>query len=204
LPSQLANPSKKFQWKEIEKDARKRDYETSIDWLERSNLVLYCHLVKTPEIPLAGFVDNNTFKLYLSDVGVLTNILKLNMEDILNDNISLYKGIIAENFVATELACRERTLYYWKSENTSKVDFLLNTKEGIIPIEVKAGENTQSKSLKVYMEKHHPKYGFELVLKILDMILKQKLNPSYFMQHFCCKHKKEAKSPFYLWKILVN
>ena len=92
-------------------------------------MVLKYKSVNNPQIPLEGFVDNETFKLYLSDVGILNSLLKLNMEDILTDNISLYKGIIAENYVANQLVCR---IYYWKSDNTAEIDFLLYTKDGII------------------------------------------------------------------------
>ena len=165
LPSQLSNISNKFQYSNVSKDARAREYATAIDWLEASNMVLRCKAIKTPEIPLEGFVDVDTFKLYLSDVGILNNILKLNIEDILSDNISLYKGVIAENFVANQLVCNGFDLYYYRSNNTSEVDFLLYTKDGIIPVEVKAGNATQSKSLKLYIEKFKPKYAIRISTK---------------------------------------
>ena len=165
LPSQLSNISNKFQYSNVSKDARAREYATAIDWLEASNMVLRCKAVKTPEIPLEGFTDVDTFKLYLSDVGILNNILKLNIEDILSDNISLYKGVIVENFVANALVCNGFDLYYYRSNNTSKVDFLLYTKDGIIPLEVKAGNATQSKSLKLYIEKYNPKYAIRISTK---------------------------------------
>ena len=165
LPSQLSNISNKFQYSNISKDARAREYATAIDWLEASNMVLRCKAVKTPEIPLEGFTDVDTFKLYLSDVGILNNILKLNIEDILSDNISLYKGVIVENFVANQLVCNGFDLYYYRSNNTSEVDFLLYTKNGIIPVEVKAGNATQSKSLKLYIEKFKPKYAIRISTK---------------------------------------
>lgn len=165
LPSQLSNSSKKFQYSNISKDARTRDYATSLDWLEASNMVIKCKCVKNPAIPLEGFVDDDTFKLYLSDIGVLNNILKIRVEDILTDNISLYKGIIAENYVANQLVCNGFDLYYWKSDATAEVDFLLYTKDGIIPVEVKFGDNTQSKSLKVYNKLFSPKYSIRISTK---------------------------------------
>lgn len=165
LPSQLSNISNKFQYSNVSKDARAREYATAIDWLEASNMVLRCKAIKTPEIPLEGFVDVDTFKLYLSDVGILNNILKLNIEDILSDNISLYKGVIVENFVANQLVCNGFDLYYYRSNNTSEVDFLLYTKNGIIPVEVKAVNATQSKSLKLYIEKFKPKYAIRISTK---------------------------------------
>ena len=165
LPSQLTNISKKFQYSNVSKDARSREYATSLDWLEASNMVLRCKCVKTPEIPLEGFVDVDTFKLYLSDIGILNSILKISIEDILTDNISLYKGIIAENYVANQLVCNGHDLYYWKNVATSEVDFLLYTKDGIIPIEVKAGNSTQSKSLNIYCDTYKPKYAIRISTK---------------------------------------
>lgn len=165
LPSQLFNVSKKFQYSNISKDARARDYATSLDWLEASNMVIKCKCVKNPAIPLEGFVDDDTFKLYLSDIGVLNNILKIRVEDILTDNISLYKGIIAENYVANQLVCNGFVLYYWKSDATAEVDFLLYTKDGIIPVEVKSSDNTQSKSLGVYNNNYKPKYSIRISTK---------------------------------------
>ena len=165
LPSQLSNISKKFQYSNISKDARAREYATAIDWLEASNMVLRCKCVKNPEIPLEGFVDNDVFKLYLSDVGILNNILKLGIDDILSDNISLYKGVIVENYVANQLVCNGHDLYYWKNDATSEVDFLLYTKDGIIPVEVKAGDSTQAKSLSVYNNIYKPKYSIRISAK---------------------------------------
>lgn len=165
LPSQLMNASKKFQLSIIDVDARNREYETAIDWLMGSNMIIKCECVSLPEIPLKGFVDNETFKFYLSDVGILCTILGLSVRDIVTDNISLCKGIIAENFVANQLLCNGFDLFYWKNTATAEVDFLLYTADGVIPAEVKAGENTQSKSLKVYMEKYNAKYAIRISTK---------------------------------------
>lgn len=165
LPSQLSNLSNKFQYSKIENGARSRDYETSIDWLEASNMVVQSKCVKIPEIPLEGFVLEDTFKLYLSDVGILNSILKINLDDILTDNLSLYKEIIAENYVANQLVSNGFDLYYWKNNNKAEVDFLLYTSDGIIPIEVKAGNNTQAKSLNIYNETYKPKYAIRISTK---------------------------------------
>lgn len=165
LPSQLSNLSNKFQYSKIDKNARARDYETSLDWLEASSMVLSSKMVKTPSIPLAGFVDNETFKLYLSDVGILNSILGISLKDILNDNISLYKGIIVENYVANQLLCNGHELYYWQNNNSCEIDFLLYTNDGIIPVEVKAGDTTKSKSLNSYISTFNPKYSIRISTK---------------------------------------
>ena len=165
LPSQLMNASKKFQISNVDENGKMERYETAIDWLIGSNMIIICECVSLPEIPLKGFVDNETFKFYLSDVGILCTILGLSVRDIVTDNISLYKGIIAENFVANQLLCNGFDLFYWKNTATAEVDFLLYTADGVIPVEVKAGENTQSKSLKVYMEKYDAKYAIRISTK---------------------------------------
>ena len=166
LPSQLSNVSNKFQYSKIEKKGKARDYDTSIDWLLASNMVLSCKCVKLPEIPLEGFVDNDIFKLYLSDVGILNSILKISISDILNDNISLYKGVIVENYVANELVSNGHNLYYYRnSNNTNEIDFLLYNEDGIIPIEIKASNNTKSKSLGNYIEQFNPKYSIRISTK---------------------------------------
>lgn len=165
LPSLLMNASKKFQISNVDENGKMERYETAIDWLIGSNMIIKCECVSLPEIPLKGFVDNETFKFYLSDVGILCTILGLSVRDIVTDNISLYKGIIAENFVANQLLCNGFDLFYWKNTATAEVDFLLYTADGVIPVEVKAGENIQSKSLKVYMEKYDAKYAIRISTK---------------------------------------
>ena len=165
LPSQLLNNSKKFQFSKVETDGRKDRYETATDWLLASNLIVKCNNVTLPEIPLKAFTDDETFKYYLSDVGILCSQINLNTKDIVNDNISLFKGAIAENYVANQLLINGFELYYWKSTATAEVDFLLYTNDGVIPVEVKASDNTQSKSLKLYMEKYKPKYAIRISTK---------------------------------------
>lgn len=190
LPSQLSNLSNKFQFSKIDKNARFREYETSLDWLDASNMVLVSNMVKVPEIPLAGFVDNNTFKLYLSDVGILNSILKISIADILSDNISLYKGIIAENYVANQLVCGGYDLYYWQKDNSYDIDFLLYTVDGIIPIEVKAGDSTKSKSLTRYIDKFNPKYSIRISTKEFGYDLDKKIKSIPLYAVFCLNDLK--------------
>lgn len=166
LPNQLANSSHKFQYSKIAKNAKSREYETPLDWLQSANMVLKVNSVTLPEKPLKGFENIDVFKLFLSDVGILNNLLNINLNDILNDNLGLYKGIIAENFVANELTANNVPLYYWKSKEEAEIDFLIETSDnGVIPIEVKSSENTKSKSLKVYNELYKPKYMIRISSK---------------------------------------
>lgn len=114
---------------------------------------------------LFGFIIPDHFKLYLSDVGILLNLLKIKFNDIILDRLLLYKGIIAENYVATQLLANNNPLIYWESGNQAEIDFLLYNDDGIIPIEVKANNNTSSKSLTVYMKRYNPKYAIRISTK---------------------------------------
>ena len=165
IPSQLANLSNKFQYGKINNNARKRDYETSLDWLISSKMVLRSNLVKKVEIPIKAYIDDDYFKLYLSDIGLLVSILEIRYNDIMLNKEFMYKGVLAENYVATELIHNYETLYYWQSGNRAEIDFLINAKDGIIPIEVKANTNNNSKSLNLYMEKYKPSFAIRISSK---------------------------------------
>ena len=165
LPSQLSNLSKKFQYAKIEKGARKSQYELTIDWLIASNLIVKSRLVSTPQIPLEGFVENDYFKLFLSDVGILNNMLGIKINDILKDNLSLYKGAITENFVANQLVQNGYLLYYWKNNATAEIDFLIYSNGNVIPIEVKTSTHNHSPSLDLYMKRFNPIYAIRISAK---------------------------------------
>lgn len=165
LPSQLSNSSHKFQYSKLNTGAKSRDYELPLDWLLSANMVQKVNCVKTIEKPLKGFEDNDTFKLFLSDIGILNNLLNISINDILNDNLKIYKGIITENYVANQLLANEIPLFYWKNKQNVEVDFLIETKDGIIPIEVKSSDNTQSKSLKIYNGLFNPPYAIRMSTK---------------------------------------
>ena len=166
LSSQLQNASKKFQYSVVESDAKSRDFSLPLEWLIESNMIQICKCVKRPEKPLLGFVDESTFKIYYSDVGIFNRLLNNDIKTILLDDMKIYKGIITENYVANELKANGINLLYWKGNRESEVDFLITTKEdGIIPIEVKADSNTQSKSLNVYNNLYSPKYMIRISTK---------------------------------------
>ena len=114
IPSQLGNVSNKFQYSKINSNARSRDYESAMQWLISSTMIYKCNLLKSIQIPPKAYADEEYFKLYLSDVGLLTSLLEIQYNDILLDNSFLYKGNIAENYVATQLVRNGLSLYYWK------------------------------------------------------------------------------------------
>lgn len=160
IPSQLAKDNKSFKYSFVEEGGRKRKYESSLGWLVASSMVLISHKAKRMEIPLKVYIDEDTFKLYLSDVGILTNISRIKLPDIMLDNSFIFKGAITENYIAQELIFKEEELYYWTSKRNAEVAFVLYSKEdGIIPIEVKSGNNVRSLSLNMYIEEYKPKYA---------------------------------------------
>ena len=165
IPSQLGNVSNKFQYAKINSNARSRDYETALQWLISSTMIYKCNLLKTIQIPPKAYIDEEYFKLYISDVGLLTSLLEIQYNDILLDNDFLYKGNIAENYMAAQLVRNGASLYYWKSNSDAEIDFILYNKDGLIPIEVKASDNTTSKSLNSYIKKYNPKYSIRVSSK---------------------------------------
>ena len=165
VPMQLAKENKKFKYSDLEKGAKKRAYETAVDWLLSGNMVFNCTNVSKPEIPLKVFSDEGCFKLYLSDIGMLVRLSEVNFIDIIQATSFMYRGAITENYVAQELKSKNISLYYWKSKSDAEIDFLLYNEQGIIPVEVKASDNTHSKSLNSYMSKYSPKYGIRVSTK---------------------------------------
>jgi len=165
IPSQLGNKSNKFQYGKVSSNARKRDYETALEWLLSSTMVHKCPILNKVEIPPLGFIINDHFKLYLSDVGILLSLLQIKYNDIILDKLLLYKGVIVENYVAIQLLINKHPLIYWESGNQAEIDFVLYNDDGIIPVEVKADDNVGSQSLKVYMKRYNPKYAIRISTK---------------------------------------
>lgn len=159
IPSQLAKENKKFQFSNIKKNARLRDYNESIQWLLTTGYIYKSYRIKIPKLPLNAYSEENIFKLFLLDVGLLGAMLDLTQKTIIKGNklFLWYNGAFTENFVAQELVSMgNNNLYYWTSESKAEVDFLLPYEENIYPLEVKSGLKIKAKSLKVYYEKYKP------------------------------------------------
>jgi hypothetical protein len=162
LLSQLAKDNRKFIYGQIRKGARARDFEAAINWLADAGLVLKVSLVNKPAIPLNAYADLDAFKLYFVDIGLMNALASLDPKILLEKNSILteFKGALTEQFVAQQLKIRHE-LYYWSAPNaTAEVDFLIQSRNTLIPVEVKAEENLKSKSLKSYADKYHPEKAF--------------------------------------------
>lgn len=159
IPMQLTKENKKFIYGLIREGARAKDFELAIQWLLDCGLIHKGYRVSKPGIPLISYMEMNIFKLYFLDVGLLSALCDLDARTLLEGNqlFTEFKGALTEQFVAQELAAAGMSLYYYATENSSgEIDFVVQQKGHIIPIEVKAEENLRAKSLKSYCEKYRP------------------------------------------------
>lgn len=108
--------------------------------------------------------------------------------NLFDDKNNIFKGIIAENYVATQLIFNDILLYYWLSGNDAEIDFIVELKDGVIPIEVKSGNNKKAKSLKIYMEKYNPKYGIRVSLGDFSYDSRTKIKEIPLYAVFCIKY----------------
>lgn len=164
IPAQLGKENKKFKYSLVEKSARAREYDSSMEWLLSSNMLLKCQNITIPKSPLKAYISDN-YKIYLSDIGLLRALSKISINEIISNKNMLYKGVFIENYVAENLYSKYKELYYWALGSEYEVDFLININGDIIPIEVKASDNTTSKSLNYYIKRYKPKYCIRLSTK---------------------------------------
>jgi len=165
MPAQLAKPQTKFIYKVVEQGSNAEKYQTSIEWLLEANMLLRCALINNIQSPLSAFVVENFFKLYLSDVGLLTTLSRIKYSEIVQPDNRTFLGFLTENFVAQSFTANKIPLYYWNSGNRAEIDMVVNLDAGIIPVEIKSGRNVGSKSLGVYVEKFKPPYSIRISAK---------------------------------------
>ena len=154
IPAQLAKKNKKFQFNKVEKNARSREYTGCIEWLKDAGVIVECNCLQFPELPLKGNIEENKYKIYYPDTGLLVSALDEEAQDDLriNKNLGVYKGALYENFVAEAFVKQGLGLFYYKKDNSSlEEDFFVRTQNDLIPVEVKSGNN-QSKSLAELIE----------------------------------------------------
>jgi hypothetical protein len=160
IPSQLAKENKKFKYGVIREGARAKDFELAIQWLTDCGLLLKSHRVSKPGIPLAAYQDISVFKLFLHDVGLLGAMAGLNVRTIIEGDeiFTEFKGALTEQYVMQQLRLdSERYIGYWTNDrSTSEVDFVIQEKGEVIPIEVKSGDNLKAKSFRLFCEKYKP------------------------------------------------
>lgn len=161
LPTQLAKENKKFTYKDVQKGARAREYEAAVEWLTLTGLVYKIHKITKPDLPISGYEESSAFKLYMMDTGLLCAKAMLDAKTIIEGNkiFEEFKGALTEQYVLQELKIKDNLpITYWGTDNgTAEVDFVIQDKDMVIPIEVKATVNLKAKSLASYRQKYNPK-----------------------------------------------
>ena len=163
VPAQLAKENKKFVYGVVKEGARAKDFELAIEWLIDAGLIYKVSRVKKAGIPLSAYEDFSAFKLFLLDTGLMGAMSGLPPQALLEGNVlfSDYKGAITEQYVLQQLkSVKGLSIYYWSSDTSrGELDFLLQKDVSVIPVEVKAEENLQSKSLRFFVEKNAGLHG---------------------------------------------
>lgn len=160
IPSQLAKENKKFIYGLVREGARAKDYETAIMWLIDCGLIHKISRVNAAGLPLKAYEDLKAFKLFLLDVGLLGCMTGLNQRTLLdgNDLFTEFKGALTEQYVCQQLKSLEDlgVYYYTNDRGSCEIDFVIDTGDTVVPVEVKAEVNLKAKSLKTYREKFSP------------------------------------------------
>ena len=155
IPQQLAKENRKFQYKVVRAGGNASLFGDALDWLVLSGTVARCSLVGQIESPLEAFVNPSAFKIYQADTGLLVSKAGAQRADILAGIGGTFMGALTENYVAQQLSAMGYPLHYWARDNRAEIDFVVEKQGCLSAIEVKAGENTRSRSLSS-LKKTHP------------------------------------------------
>jgi uncharacterized protein len=160
IPAQLAKENRKFIYGSIKKGSRAKDYELALSWLVDCGLVHKVCRVSKPGIPLKAYEDISAFKLFIADVGILGAMGDIDVRTLIEGNVIFeeFKGALTEQYVLQQLiTIKDLVVNYWTAERSSaEIDFLVQYSGKVIPVEVKAEENLQAKSLKSFCQKYSP------------------------------------------------
>ena len=164
IPRQLARENKKFRYSEVESKATARKFGDSIQWLHDANMAYICCNTSMPVLPLKAYEKENEFKLYINDTGLLMALYGFSAKQaLLNGKLKgPAKGGIYENFVAETLVKSGYTLHYYKPDDNSELEFVIEKDDEVVPVEVKAG-NTATKSLNQFIETFEPEAAYKII-----------------------------------------
>lgn len=173
IPAQLARENRKFVYGLVKQGARAREYEDALNWLVHAGLIHSVNRCSKPGLPISAYDDLQAFKIYLLDIGLLRVLSGLPSEayGIGSDIFEEFKGALSENFalqmIYPQFVQRPR---YWTSTGSAEVDFVIQSDSGkVVPIEVKAGINVRSRSLREYMKRYDAKLGIRISLQNLRL-----------------------------------
>ncbi len=189
VPSQISKENKKFLYQVAKEGARAREYEGAVNWLKDANVVNKIYNVTVPKMPLISYNDLSSFKIYLNDVGLLRRMTDLDSKVVVEGNklFQEFKGALTENYILQTLVASEMKPYYFTFDNRYEIDFIIQYKNEIIPIEVKAGENINSTSMKIYNQKFNPKTRIRISMKNLSKD-DNLINMPLFMAEYITKY----------------
>ena len=166
IAKQLSKINKNFKYSEVKKGKDKKYFGNSIYWLINAQVVLKADSMETPRVPLEYHKDENNFRLYMGDHGMLRSMAKVPIENIINvEYVDDLIGILAENYVACEFINKEIPLYFWRGTSQYEIEFLIEENNNVIPIEVKNSKRVTSKSLNEFMEKYKCPYAYRISMK---------------------------------------
>lgn len=168
IPAQLAKENRKFVYGLIRQGARAKEFELAIQWLLDRGLIYKVSRIKKPDMPLMAYQDFNAFKLFVLDVGLLSAMSGLDIKSLLEGNsvFEEFKGALTEQYVLQQLITDKNIKpFYWSAERSNgEINFVFQSGMDIVPLEVKAAENLQAKSLKSYCLRYKPKYAIRTSL----------------------------------------
>ena len=163
IPMQLAKENKKYIYGQVREGARAKDFELAIQWLLDCGLIHKVQRVNKPSLPLKAYIDFNAFKIFLLDIGLLIAMADLDAQVIIDGNriFTEFKGALTEQYILQQMIAEVGIEPYYFSTANSKgeIDFLLQGRTSIVPVEVKAEENLRAKSLKAFCDKYQPKFA---------------------------------------------
>lgn len=166
IPAQLARDNKKFQYKVVQKGGSSSIFGASLEWLKQAGVILECQRVDQGTMPLPVYADQTSFKIYMSDVGLLVNKSQMSVNTIITGESNIFMGAVTENYIAQQLAAKNYPLYYWTVANSqAELDFVLQKNDKIYAIEVKKGEHVRSRSISVFKQKYSPDYAIRFSQK---------------------------------------
>jgi predicted AAA+ superfamily ATPase len=171
IQDNLAKEDRKFKYSLIEKNARGRDYENTVEWLVLSGLVNRVFEVSTLRLPLSFCKNSNAFKLYLADSGLLRTKFRLAPTTVLQGDrlFTEFKGVLTENYVLQSLVRQfGNDIFYWNSGNQAEIEFVFQHSDRIIPVEAKSALSTKAKSLSEYRKKYLPELSIRFSLKNVE------------------------------------
>jgi predicted AAA+ superfamily ATPase len=188
VPAQLAKENHKFQYRVIKSGARANEYEVALDWLKAAGMINKCIHVTEGKLPLSSYAENEAFKVYMVDTGLLCSKFDIAANVVINTPHSFdgFKGALTENYICQALAVNGITPYYWSSQGKAEVDFIFQDRQGnIIPLEAKSADNVRSKSLRSYRDIYKPAYSIRVSAKNFGFENEIKSIPLYAM--FCIR-----------------